>query len=305
MKHRYVIYGLIAAVAMIVAACSNSDVAATVNGTEITNEEVADLRSAPVGNTADGEQVRGDLTTLIVAQATVDAAEEDYGISGLDTDEAREAYLAQASPSELSVLDSISQNPELGPGAADVVLTQLAVRSAVVEAISNDPELLVGVWEEQRDLLTQVCVRHIVVPEQAEAQAAYDRIVGGESFGDVADEVSRDDRSPGGQLQCPASPSDYVEPFATVVATTDVGVVTEPFETEFGWHVVIVDERSLPTSYEELVADPQRWVPDVVVQGVWSTWRDSAVSRADVAVRSQIGRWFPSGDGILPPPESP
>ena len=305
MKHRYVIYGLIAAVAMIVAACSNSDVAATVNGTEITNEEVADLRSAPVGDTADGEQVRGDLTTLIVAQATVDAAEEDYGITGLDTDEARAAYLAQASPSELSVLDSISQNPELGPGAADVVLTQLAVRSAVVEAISNDPELLVGVWEEQRDLLTQVCVRHIVVPEQAEAQAAYDRIQGGESFGDVADEVSRDDRSPGGQLQCPASPSDYVEPFATVVATTDVGVVTEPFETEFGWHVVIVDERSLPTSYEELVADPQRWVPDVVVQGVWSTWRDSAISRADVAVRSQIGRWFPSGDGILPPPESP
>lgn len=305
MKHRYVIYGLIAAVAMIVAACSNSDVAATVNGTEITNEEVADLRSAPVGDTADGEQVRGDLTTLIVAQATVDAAEEDYGITGLDTDEAREAYLAQASPSELSVLDSISQNPELGPGAADVVLTQLAVRSAVVEAISNDPELLVGVWEEQRDLLTQVCVRHIVVPEQAEAQAAYDRIQGGESFGDVADEVSRDDRSPGGQLQCPASPSDYVEPFATVVATTDVGVVTEPFETEFGWHVVIVDERSLPASYEELVADPQRWVPDIVVQGVWSTWRDSAVSRADVAVRSQIGRWFPSGDGILPPPESP
>ena len=305
MKHRYVIYGLIAAVAMIVAACSNSDVAATVNGTEITNEEVADLRSAPVGDTADGEQVRGDLTTLIVAQATVDAAEEDYGITGLDTDEAREAYLAQASPSELSVLDSISQNPELGPGAADVVLTQLAVRSAVVEAISNDPELLVGVWEEQRDILTQVCVRHIVVPEQAEAQAAYDRIQGGESFGDVADEVSRDDRSPGGQLQCPASPSDYVEPFATVVATTDVGVVTEPFETEFGWHVVIVDERSLPASYEELVADPQRWVPDIVVQGVWSTWRDSAVSRADVAVRSQIGRWFPSGDGILPPPESP
>ena len=50
MKHRYVIYGLIAAVAMIVAACSNSDVAATVNGTEITEQDNLD-GTIGIGNT--------------------------------------------------------------------------------------------------------------------------------------------------------------------------------------------------------------------------------------------------------------
>lgn len=305
MKHRHVIYGLIAVAIVLLSACSNSDVAATVNGTAITNEDVAELRTAPVGDTVSGEQVRGDLTTLIIAQAIVDAAEEDYGVTGLDTEEARDAYLAQASPSELSVVDAITANPELGSGAADVVATQLAVRSAVVESIVNDPDVLTEVWENQRDLLTEVCVRHIVVPEQAEAQAAYDRILAGEPFGDVADDVSRDDRSPGGQLQCPAHPTDYVEPFATVVASTEVGTVTEPFQTEFGWHVVIVDERTVAGSYEEVVADAQRWVPEIVVQSIWSAWRDSAVNGAEIEVRSQIGRWFPSADGILPPPDSP
>jgi len=305
MKHRYVIYGLIAAVALIASACSNSDVAATVNGTAITDEDVTELRSAPVGDTVSGEQFRSDLTTLIVAQATLDAAEEEYGIAGLDTQQGREAYLAQASQSELDILASIDSNPDLGEGATDVVVGQLAVRSAVVVEITNDPDVLLRVWQDEQNLLIEVCVRHIVVPDRAEAQAAYDRIAAGESFGDVADEVSRDDRSPGGQLQCPAHPTDYVEPFATVTATTEVGIVTEPFETEFGWHVLIVDERSFPVAYEEFAADAERWVPEIVIQGIWSNWRDDALGRANVAVRSQIGRWFPSADGILPPPDSP
>lgn len=305
MKHRYVIYGLIVAVALIVSACSNGDVAATVNGVAITNEDVGELRTAPVGDTVSGEQFRGDLTTLIVARATLDAADQDYGISGLDTEEGREAYLAQASQSELDILASIDDNPDLGKSATDVVVSQLAVRSAVLEEIAHDPDILLRVWQDQQNLLSEVCVRHIVVSDQAEAQNAYDRIAAGEAFNVVADEVSEDEVSPGGQLQCPAHPTGYVEPFATVVATTQVGVVTEPFETEFGWHVLIVDERSLPASYEEFVADAPRWVPEIVIQGAWSNWRDDALGRADVAVRSQIGRWFASGDGILPPPDSP
>lgn len=305
MKHRYLIFGLLAAVAVVVSACSNSDVAATVNDTAITNEDVGELRAAPVGETVSGEQFRGDLTTLIVAQATLDAAEEDYGITGLDTEEGRQAYLAQAPQSELDILASIGNNAELGKGATDVVVSQLAVRSAVAEEIANDPEVLLGVWQDQQRLLIEVCVKHIVVADQAEAQAAYDRIAAGETFGAVADEVSGDGLSPGGQLACPAHPTDYVEPFATVVATTEVGVVSQPFETEFGWHIVVVDERTFPASYEEFVADASRWVPLVVIQGAWSNWRDDALGRADIAVRSQIGRWFARGDGILPPPDSP
>jgi parvulin-like peptidyl-prolyl isomerase len=288
-----------------VSACSNSDVAATVNDSVIDNEDVTALRNAPIGETISGELYRGDLTTLIIAQATLDAAEHDYGITGLDTDTARSEYVEAASASELEIVSSVRENPDLSEAAVDVVVTQLAVRAAVAEEITKDPEVLERVWQEQQRLLVEVCARHILVASEAEALAAKERIEAGEDFTSVANELSLDTFSPGGQLPCPANPTDFVEPFATVVAATQLGELTDPFETEFGWHIVIVDDRVFPASYDEFVAAAQRWVPEAVVFGAWSNWRDAALASAEIEVRSQIGRWFPQGDGILPPPASP
>lgn len=117
--------------------------------------------------------------------------------------------------------------------------------------------------------------------------------------------MSLDTFSPGGALPCPSSPTNYVEPFATVVATAPVGELTEPFETEFGWHVVRVDSREFPESFEAFAAEPERWLPQTVIEAAWANWRDEVVGRSSIIVRSQIGTWFPQADGIIPPPASP
>ncbi|MDJ0790392.1 MAG: peptidylprolyl isomerase [Acidimicrobiia bacterium] len=305
MNRRFLITALVAAGALALSACATNDVAATVNDGEITNEEVVALRTDPVGDVVDGEVFRNDLTTLIVTQATVDAAEADFGITGVDTPEGRNAYVAEASEPELEVVTRVAEEPSLSQAAVDVVLTQLAVRAAVIDELVNDPVLLESVWQDQQPFIVEVCPRHILVETEEEAVAAKARIDGGESFTVVANEVSLDTFSPGGVLACPSSPADYVEPFGTVVATAQIGELTEPFQTEFGWHIVIVDERAFPATFEEFVAEAERWVPQQVALGAWSAWREEAVSRAEIAVRSQIGRWFPQGDGILPPPDSP
>ena len=130
------------------------------------------------------------------------------------------------------------------------------------------------------------------------------RILAGEEFGAVAADVSLDP-SPGGQLLCPSKPRDYLDPFDDVVATAPIGEITEPFETRVGWHIVLVDSREEAESFEEFAQDPGRWIPLEALDVAWVEWRESDVARADIVVRSQIGRWFPQGDGILPPPESP
>ena len=130
-------------------------------------------------------------------------------------------------------------------------------------------------------------------------------MLAGEDFGAVADELSLDTFSPGGQLPCPSSPSSFVEPFASVVASAPVGETTLPLQTEFGWHVVLVDSREGPESFEEFAEDAQRWIPIVELNQAYIAWRDEALGRAAIVVRSQIGTWFPQGDGILPPAESP
>ncbi len=296
---------LIAAVAVLGAACAAVPDAAVVNETGITDADVLGLRTAEVGTSTVAEQFRSDLTTLIVGQATLDAAEEQYGITGLDTDEGREAFVTTASQEELSIITNVATNPDLTEFAVDVVTTQLAVRSAVQEALASDPEVLETVWENDQALLIEVCPRHILTATEAEATAARERVLAGEDFGTVADEVSLDTFSPGGELPCPSNPADYVEPFSTVTATAPIGEITLPFESQFGWHVVIVDSREFPQTYEEFAEDAARWVPAAVISGAWSNWRDRALGDAEISVRSQIGTWFPQGDGILPPPKSP
>ena len=305
MKRRWFGLMLLGVAAVAVSACSSGDVAATVNDTDITNEEVVALRSDPVTDVIEGDPFRSDLTILIVTQATVDAAEEQFGVTGFDTADGRVAFLAEATPEELAIVDNVSADPVRTPAAVDVLITQLAVRSVVMDGILQDPQLLAGVWEDQQGAFVEVCARHILVETEAEAIAAKARIDAGESFSAVANEVSLDTLSVDGQLPCPSNPANFVETFGTVVASTPVGVVAEPFATEFGWHVVIVDDRVGPATFEEFVAAAERWVPQAVVQSAWTAWRDDALGRADIVVRSQIGRWFPPGDGILPPPDSP
>ena len=303
MNTRFRLLVVMAATALATSACAAADFAATVNDTTISGSDVTGLRTAEVGAVVDGEQVRNDLTTLIVLQSELDAANADFGLIGLDSADAKEAWLAAASPQQLAQIDGIAQNPELTDEAVDVVVTQLVVRDAVIDELVKDPGFQQQVWDTQQPF-TEVCPRHIVVGTEAEATAARDRVLAGEDFGAVAADVSLDP-SPGGQLLCPSNPGDYLDPFDDVVATAPIGEITEPFETRVGWHIVVVDSREEAASLEEFADDPQRWIPLETLDVAWVEWRESAVARAEIVVRSQIGRWFPQGDGILPPPESP
>jgi hypothetical protein len=305
MKSRIRVAVLLAGAAIAVSSCAAADNAATVGDVGITDADVASLRTAEVGDRISGEQIRGDLTTLVVLEAELQGAEADFGITGLDTPEAREAWLLGAGEAERNVIAGVAANPELTQAAADVVTTQLMLRDAVTAELIRDDEFLREVWQEEQASLVEVCPSHILVATEEEATAARDRVVADEDFAAVADEVSLDTFSPGGALPCPSTPSAYVEPFASVVAGAPVGDITEPFETEFGWHVVRVDRREVPETFDAFADDPERWLPASIRDAQWVEWRDTTVAGTRIVVRSQIGTWFPQGDGILPPPASP
>ena len=71
------------------------------------------------------------------------------------------------------------------------------------------------------------------------------RIELGEDFGELAQEFSDDPSSAltGGDLGW-NSGENFVPEFQEAMASAEIGVVTEPFETEYGWHVLeVVDRR--------------------------------------------------------------
>jgi peptidyl-prolyl cis-trans isomerase SurA len=99
----------------------------------------------------------------------------------------------------------------------------------------------------------QVRVRHILIQtneildDAAARQKLGDiraRILGGEDFAAVAKVVSEDEQSAiqGGDLGW-SGPGTFVPAFEKTVSELPIGEISQPFRTQFGWHILRVEER--------------------------------------------------------------
>ena len=86
--------------------------------------------------------------------------------------------------------------------------------------------------------------RHILVEKEDEAKAIVKSIKGGAKFEDIAKKQSKDPGSGanGGDLDWAAAGS-YVTEFSEAMVKLDKGQMTEePVKSQFGWHIIRVDD---------------------------------------------------------------
>ena len=114
----------------------------------------------------------------------------------------------------------------------------------------------------QKSEVQQHMVRHILVtPDEIideetarqQLEGAVERIKSGEEFGEVAKLLSDDPGSAntGGEMGW-TNPGTFVAEFEEVVNKLELGVLSEPFRSRFGWHVVEVTDRRIYDNTEEL-----------------------------------------------------
>jgi len=110
-------------------------------------------------------------------------------------------------------------------------------------------------------LRDEVHVRHILIkPNEIRSDAAteqlaerlYERIQNGEDFAELAKSFSEDPGSAlnGGDLNW-VDPNSLVPEFREQMASAQQGVVTHPFKTQYGWHVLEVLGRRATDSTEQ------------------------------------------------------
>ena len=128
----------IGAVALLAAGCSSADVAATVNDSEIAESSVLALRvGGEDASSVSGEVFRNDLSRLIFTEAMITEAEKDFGLTGLDSAETGDAFVASAGQGEQQYLASVLDDPTFTEAAVDMAVTQLVLRSEVREALAS------------------------------------------------------------------------------------------------------------------------------------------------------------------------
>jgi peptidyl-prolyl cis-trans isomerase C len=90
----------------------------------------------------------------------------------------------------------------------------------------------------------EVRARHILVQSKDQAVEVYEKIQHGGDFAALAKEYSKDpgSKDQGGELGF-FSRGQMVPKFEEAAFKLKKGEVSEPFETQFGWHIVKIDDR--------------------------------------------------------------
>jgi peptidyl-prolyl cis-trans isomerase C len=95
----------------------------------------------------------------------------------------------------------------------------------------------------------EIHVRHILVATEAEAKEVAERLKKGEDFIALAKEKSKDSGAEGGDLGF-FTRGQMLKPFEDAAFALEVGQISEPVQTQFGWHIIKVEEKrdqALPT----------------------------------------------------------
>ena len=164
-----------------------------------------------------------------------------------------EAPTATATPFTLEGFQT--EYDEMLKGFADYDISEKTLRS-VYEASLLRQKVMEEVTKETARTEEQVWARHILMETEAEAQEAYERLQDGEDFATLAQELSKDTGSGanGGDLGW-FGRGAMVPEFEKVAFSLEVGEISEPVQSEFGYHIIqVLGHQDIPlnsSQYEQ------------------------------------------------------
>ncbi|MFC0218595.1 peptidyl-prolyl cis-trans isomerase C [Pseudochelatococcus lubricantis] len=147
----------------------------------------------------------------------------------------------------------------------------------------------------------EVRARHILVPDEAAAKAVAERLKKGEDFAALATELSKDPGSAkeGGDLGY-FTRDRMVPEFSEIAFKLDPGKVSDPVKSQFGWHVIKVEDRRqkpVPT-YEEVKDQIETFIVQRAQQEAVLALREKAkIERLDKPAGAEKGDAPASGNG--------
>lgn len=171
------------------------------------------------------------------------------------------------------------------------------VRAEITADVVPTEDELRTYYREHREDFTDTLAQHILVTERPLAQriAARLQALKGDAqtklFARLASRHSQDrsTKDAAGDLGF-YSPGDFVVPFERAATRLRIDEVSDPVRTEFGWHVIRVNDRvargfvSVKEELEDIVGGPRE-------DEAWDEWLAEVYDAAEVEVNPRYGEF--------------
>jgi peptidyl-prolyl cis-trans isomerase C len=171
---------------------------------------------------------------------------------GQDTPEVRNAVKEELNTRELLAREAKKQGLQNTPDVKtqmDLASQTVLVRAFVTDWVKKNPVPEADLKKEYDTIKGAIGdkeykVRHILVEKEDDAKAIITELQKGAKFDELAKARSKDpgSKDKGGDLDWNA-PANFVKPFGDAMKATPKGKFTpQPVQTQFGWHVIEVED---------------------------------------------------------------
>ncbi|MFN3656092.1 MAG: peptidylprolyl isomerase [Pseudolabrys sp.] len=253
----------------------------------------------------DANPVVAKVNGVEIRQSDISAAEEEAGQLPPMAADAKQDYLVQFL-ADMILVSKAAEDKKLGDTPAFKSKLEFARKKLLMEALlaqtgkdAMTDAAMRKVYDEAIKQIAdeqEVHARHILVraapgddkaSKEAEdkIKAVIARINKGEDFAKVAGEVTEDPsgKANGGDLGY-FTKDQMVPEFANTAFGLDKGKISEPVKTQFGWHVLKVEDKrkKAPPTFEEVKPQVEQYVQRKAQADLVTSLRDNAkVERLD------------------------
>lgn len=172
----------------------------------------------------------------------------------LQTEEKRKQLIEQLISFELMNkfgkeigLDETQEYKEAMENISKEVITSMAINKVLSDITVTDEEAK-NYYESNKEKFgtpATVSARHILVETEEEAKKAKEEILSGSiSFGDASMKYSMCPSNQQGGNLGEFSRGMMVPEFEEAAFTAEIGTITEPVKTQFGYHLILVDAKN-------------------------------------------------------------
>jgi hypothetical protein len=317
-------FGFLALVAIAAAGCGSlQPYAAIVNSHRIPQHDVDNELKAIRGNARyldaidpSRRQILGSGTNTFNADFTAqiltrriyyelvheEVQHRHLAVTTKEISDAHQAVITQFNGPDVFNAFSVSYRHTLERRTAEV-----AVLGRSFSATPTDDAKAREYYAAHQDQFEQACASHILVDSKEKADAIEARLAKGEDFAAVAKAESSDTGSAqkGGDIGCFPRTAQLVPEFLQAAFSQPVGKPGPPVQTQFGFHVILVTSRKVP-SFDD-AKDQVEQAMNAGSEQKLTDWLKGALDKAKVKVNPKFGRFDKNQatPGVVPPQAPP